>query len=86
MSKRRNGKVKYLVMTVRSDDRGEDAWHIIDGRRVLSTGLAPDEHVAARRVFRDYQVDKEQKRAKPSRPHKDRSGKAPVRRAARAPR
>lgn len=86
MSKRQSGKVKYLVMTVRSDDRGEDAWHIIDGRRVVSTGLAPDEHVAARRVFRNYQVDKEQKRATPSRPRKGESGKAPAKRAARAAR
>ncbi|MCS3928983.1 hypothetical protein M2175_004014 [Bradyrhizobium elkanii] len=83
MSKRPSGKVKYLVMTVRSDDRGEDAWHIIDGRRVLSTGLAPDQHVAARHVFRKYQVDKEQKRTTPSRPRKGGSGKAPAKRAAR---
>lgn len=86
MSKRERKKVKYLVMTVRSDDHGEDAWHIIDGRRVLSTGLAPDDHVAARRVFRNYQVDKEQKRAKPSRPLERGSVKAPNKRAARTAR
>ncbi|UFW46288.1 MULTISPECIES: hypothetical protein [Bradyrhizobium] len=75
MAKRQSAKVKYLVMTARSDDRGEEAKHIIDGRRVVSTGLAPDEHVAARHVFRNYQVDKDQKRATPSRLCKGGSGK-----------
>ncbi|UFW46283.1 MULTISPECIES: hypothetical protein [Bradyrhizobium] len=58
MAKR--AKPKFLVMTVRSDDRGEDIWHIIDGRRVTPTGYAVEEHVAAGRAFRKYQVDKEE--------------------------
>jgi len=59
MAKKRKVKVKYLTMLVRSDEHGEKTWHIIDGRRVFSTGLRPEDHVAARRVFQKYSSGEE---------------------------
>ncbi|MET4207340.1 hypothetical protein [Bradyrhizobium sp. LA2.1] len=57
----------YLVMSIPSDSSGKDIWHIIDGRRVVPTGFQIDQHVAARRAFKQYQIDKEQPKSPPAR-------------------
>ena len=79
----RRAKPKFLVMTVRSDDRGEESWHIIDGRRVTPTGYTTEQHVAAGRAFRKYQLDKEAT-VKPVRRNKAAVRRGPARRTARS--
>ncbi|UWU76602.1 hypothetical protein N2603_43230 [Bradyrhizobium huanghuaihaiense] len=80
----RRQKPKFLVMSVRSDENGGESWHIMDGRRVISTGFSAGQHVAAVRAFRKYHVDKEQKRSKP--PCNEASRRRTLRRTARAKR